>query len=278
VAVNIPNTATQQPSETQGMGESGKIGYEVSFKDLYATLKTAADAIAKGDTYTVGEGASATSRVVSGYRLSRSSGEMGVLTLTLLPQDGTGTGGTAMAQRETWSLKSVRNDVSLMAYCGISPGANPQRVDLEMWLKETDAELASAYKYRKNEDDTEGTELSEASKALADKFLKGADSVIRVYPVLTKTRIYTSCPATVYENLCRVDTPSVTEAAVVEKPGNLANIISSHSWLKVQDDLEKNADGSFSRTESWMGLPTSERTWDEDFYGSSAWPMPYAGA
>lgn len=274
--ITMPGTSVEQPTESQSLGNTGGVTFLRSYKDTYTTLKTKADTIARGDQ--LGNNGP----IITGYSLAKRPGDMGVLTFSLSPDDTSTSGETTVqdALLETWSLKSVRNDVSLLAYCGPSEGAHAHRTHIELWLKETDATLADADKYRKNDADAEGTSLTDADKVLVAKYRLGYESVIRVYPMLTKKRVYSRMPATVYEKLCYIDTPSVSEGSKEkEKPGNLASIISAHSWLKVQDDLEKNADGTFSRVESWMGVLTTERNWDENFYGSTnRWPMPYTGS
>lgn len=288
--ITIPNTATEQPTQQQGLSEQGDRTYSRAFKDTYAHCETWLNALNNGDS--IGD------KILKSANLSRANGDQGVITLNLAPSDIVTEGEEGeetedqIALDETWTLKAVRNDMSLLAYCGPSP-SEANRADLEAWMKEPDGTLAAAMKYRKS-DGTE-KELSEASQAIAQKFLSGHDSVMRFYPMLTKKRTYTTEPATVYENLACIDTPTVssiytppneddedtqsptpgTRAKKVKAPGNITSIISGHQWLKCQDDVDQTQDGKFVRVESWIGAKNGEQQWDENFYGTTnRWPMP----
>lgn len=269
--VTIPATATPQPSQSQELNDDGTNSFSRSWLDSYSIMKTCLDGISTGDTYD--------GLVVKHASLSRSPGNLGILTLSLTISDTSSSTGTQVALDETWSIKSVRIDRSILAYCGISPGSNPQRTDIEAWLKEPDGKLANEYKYEK----TDGSVVTidqQATKNLIDKFREGKDSVMRFYPQITKKRTYSLPPQSVFENLAEIDTPSVGTTATsmkIKKPGNLLTIISDRQWLKVQDDCDQTADSKFIRTESWIGTVSSEESWDSNFYGTGneRWGFPY---
>jgi len=272
--ITIPSTATEQQNQQQNLSETGDVTQSRSFKDTYANGETWINALSNGDT--IGNW------VLKSATLSRVPGNQGIVTLNLAPSDMVSAEDPEkedeqIALDETWSLKAVRNDKSLLAYCGPSEGTNPNRADIEAWLKEPDGTIASEDKYTKS-DGTQKT-LSNASKALTAKFKAGHESVMRFYPMLTKKRTYSTPPASVYENLACIDTPAVGTSAtsrIIKQPGNLSTIISGHQWLKCQDDVEQTADGKFVRVESWIGAKTGQESWDENFYGTAnRWPMPY---
>lgn len=269
MAVIIPASAFKQVRKSRQLDQNGQ-GYQAQYKGTsYEALETAAAAFAKGDKVETGW-------LLDSWSLEGVPGGGGLLTITCVPDDsGSGPDATQTALKAVWTCKSVRNDVAWTAYCGISPGGNPNRVDLEMWMKETDAELAKAYKYK----DDKGTEheLSEPSKKLAAKIDKGVESVIRFYPVLSCTSTWSRIPGTFMKNLGYTDTPGAPEANETLAPSNLSDIIGAHEWLKVQDDVSENPDGKFTRTESWMGVKKVEGTtaFDPDLYGENRWPMPY---
>ncbi len=271
MAVVIPESAYKQIRKSRQLDQNGQ-GYQVQYKGTsYEALETAAAAFAKGDVVETGW-------LLDSWQLEGVPSGGGLLTITCVPEDSvseTGGGTVQTALKAVWTCKSVRNDVAWTAYCGISPGANPNRVDLEMWMKETDAELAKAYKYK----DDKGTEheLSEPSKKLAEKIDKGVESVIRFYPVLSCTSTWSRIPGTFMKNLGYTDTPGAPKANETHAPSNLSSIISAHEWLKVQDDVSENPDGKFTRTESWMGVQKVNGTtaFDPDLYGAKRWPMPY---
>ena len=257
MAVTIPQTATEQVEQSQGRSQTGDT-WSRSWKDAYSALATAANAIKVGDAYDGG--------VVTNVSLRRVPGNYGVLTLTLTKDDtSSGSTPTQTALRAVWTCKSVRNDVSILAYCG---GA-ASRVALELWMKETDAALAEANSYHATETTTDS--LNSQEIAIANKIRKGIDTVIRFYPVLTCKSTWSRIPGSFLQNLGFVNTPGAPSADETIAPSNLSSIISAHSWLKVQDDVDETGDGHYQRVESWMGI---DGTWDSDLYGSNRWPMP----
>ena len=272
MAVNIPTGALKQVRKSRQLDQNGQ-GYQIQYKHTsYDAIETAAAAFRKGDVVESGW-------ILDSWNLEGVPGGGGLLTITCVPDDGGGSGGTQTALKAVWTCKSVRNDVSILAYCGPSEGSNPNRVALELWQKETDAELANAFKYKKN-DQAEDDELSDASKAVAEKILKGVESVIRFYPVLTCTSTWSRIPGTFMEDLGFTDTPGAPSAGETLAPSNLSTIINAHEWLKVQDDVAELPDGKFTRTESWMGIKKVSGTtaFDPDLYGQNRWPMPYSAS
>lgn len=272
MAVNIPSSALKQVRKARELNQNGQ-GYQVQYKGTsYSDLETAAAAFAKGDVVETGW-------LLESWSLEGVPGGGGMLTITCVPNDGGGSGGTQKALKAVWTCKSVRNDVSILAYCGPSEGNNPNRVALELWQKETDAELANAFKFKKN-DQADEEELSDASKAVAGKIVKGVESVIRFYPVLTCTSTWSRIPGTFMEDLGFIDTPGAPSADETLAPSNLSTIISAYEWLKVQDDVSELPDGKFTRTESWMGIKKTDgqNAWDPDLYGANRWPMPYSAS
>lgn len=264
--ITIPATSVEQPTQAQILAESGTKGFLRAFKDSYSVLATAADGMATGDTLG--------GYVLKSYNLSRCPGDLGILTLSLVPDDTSGTETVAQtALKAVWTCRSTRNDVSILAYCG---GA-ASRVSLELWQKEADADIADANSFHKN--DTEVDQLNSQEIAIANKIRKGIESVIRFYPVLTCTSYWSRIPRSFMTNLGFIDTPAAPSADETVAPSNLSNIISAHTWLKVQDDVSSTGDGQYQRVESWMGIPTGDGAgWDEDLYGSQRWPMPLQSA
>lgn len=260
MAVTIPQTATEQVDRTQGLSQTGKT-WSRSWKDAYSALETAANAIKNGDSYDGG--------VVTNVGLRRVPGNCGVLTLTLTKDDTSGQTPTQTALKAVWTCKSVRNDMSILAYCG----AAASRVNLELWMKEADAALANNNSFHKNEVETDT--LNSQEIAIANKIRKGIDSVVRFYPVLTCTSTWSRIPSTFLKKLCYRDTPSAPSADETHAPSNLSSVISEYDWLKVQDDVVETGDGKWQRVESWMGI---DGTWDNNLYGSNRWPMPLSNA
>lgn len=274
-----PLTATPQPDETAGRDDAGNLKKSFSWKGPYTDLETAGKGLARGDVV-------ATGWVASSWSVRRTPGDYGVLTVECTPPDPTSGSGTeedptvVEPLKDIWSIKSVRNDVSIMAYCGPSPGANPQRALIEAWMKEPDGDLAENLQFRKSDGTVFDISNSEypATVALIGKIRKGIEAVIRFYPVVTRTRTYADCPPACLENVGFIDTPPAP-SGTAKKPSGLHAAVNAHQWLKVQDDAQEQTDGKWTRTESWMGIAKSDNPddspWDADLYGANRWPMPY---
>lgn len=287
----IPEGCYRQPTESEGKDSNGNPTFSYVLKGPYGSLSTLLSNLKKGDKVIQGW-------VMSTGSLIRNPGELGTLTITCAYDANASDVGTDdenketsdKALDETWTLKSVRNDVSILAYCG--HGADtPCREWIEAWQKEPDGKIAALPGFTRsdgsifiiNEGSTDSTEQSKAvaSIDLIQKIKAGIESVMRFYPQLTRTRTYDKPPTTVYQRLAMIDTPAVgttEESAKIEKPGNLADIIAAHVWLKCQDDCVLTGDGKYQRIESWMGVLSKDGGWDENLYGNETmnrWPMPY---
>lgn len=270
--------AILQPGDTKSHEENGE-GRTMIFKDVYTDLEAKRIALAEGDVIEDGW-------VASTWSLRPVPGGYGELTINCIPPNPTsdvaGGGGTVTDPlTDLWSIKSCRNDVSLLAYCGESVGGNPLRWMLENWLKETDQDLVAAYKYK----DEKGSivELTAPTVNLAKKFAKGVQSVMRFYPVIQRRRTYSGPPPACLEKLGYIDTPSytgtVSPSTKKKIPDGLSTAIDAHQWLKCQDDADEQSDTKWIRTESWMGIPKTDgennSPWDADLYGDNRWSMPY---
>ena len=271
----LPSGAYQQPDESVGRSQQGDDTRSIPFKGPFDALQSAADVLNKGDVIVTGW-------VYSSHDLRRVPGNLGILTINCTPPNPTSGSGTEQDPtvveplKDIWSIQSVRNDVSIMAYCGPSEGANPNRAMIEAWMKEPDGSLAQMWKFRKSDDTIET--LTGASLALAQKIAKGVEAVIRFYPVVTRTRTYAECPPGCLENVGFINTPPVP-SGTAKHPSGLASAVSAHQWLKVRDDAQQQTDGNWTRTESWMGIANGDdpdgSPWDADLYGANRWPMPY---
>lgn len=276
MAVNIPNSALLQVRKRLSSDSAGSLGYTIQYKDKsFSSLKTATASFARGDAVETGW-------LLDTFLLESIPGGGGILTLVCMPES-SGTTSTPKALKAVWTCKSVRNDVSILGYCG-SGNNNPDRPWIECWMKEPDQDVASSYNYRKtdgtiadiNNDLTPSTKAS-PTRAVIEKIKSGVDSVIRFYPLLTCTSTWSRVPNTFFRNLGYVDTPSAPSADTTIAPTSLSTIISAHEWLKVQDDVQETGDGKFTRTESWMGIlitTSNAHPWDPDLYGDDRWPMP----
>ena len=263
MAVSIPQSALKQMQHRLSMDAEANRGHLIQYKDpSFDDLKTAAASFVRGDEVETGW-------LLDSWTLEGVPGGGGRLTLQCIPDDSSGSGSTPQAQRALWTCKSVRNDMSILAYCG---GA-ASRINLELWMKETDANLADSNQFHATEATIDT--LNSQEIAIANKIRKGIDTVVRFYPVLTCKSTWSRLPGSFLVRLGYVDNPAAPAADETIAPSNLATIISAYSWMKVQDDVDETGDGRFQRVESWMGI---DGTWDADLYGTTSsqnrWPMP----
>ena len=243
----------RQPNDSEHLDESNANGFSCRFKGIYSELQTKARTFSQGDTFD--------GNVLKAWNLERAPGNLGYLTLTFAPDAGSSEG-SPNPLKVTWSVKSVRNDKSILAYCGESGGNNPYRPHIELWMKETDPDAIEANQY--TGPDGEKHPLTELDKLITAKLKKGIESVIRFYPIVTRKRIYSADPRDSFANLGFIDS----------LPAGAPTVTGDYQWLKVQDDKDEQSNGDFVRTGSWMGALVSEGGWDADLYGSSRWPMP----
>lgn len=270
--LQLPTSAIRQADESSEKNEEGIAFKSFSWKGPCSDLETAAKAIKKGDDVEDGW-------IACSWNVQKVNGGQGILTIKCLP-DGVvegeeGEDPTQEPIKDVWSIKSVRNDVSIMAYCG--PGEdNPKRALIEAWLKEPDGKLATAHQFRGEHGEITQLTTDAATMDLVAKIEQGIENVIRFYPVVTRKRIYSAVPPACLENLGFIDTPPVPGQKAIN-PGGLATAVEAHQWLKVQDDADEQSDGNWARTESWMGIPTrdGESPWDQDLYGENRWAMPH---
>lgn len=272
--ISIPSSAIRQQDDQKTLDQSGAEGFSAAWKDGYSTLH--ALAVKQNDTIVL-DSLTYTVRTAS---LRRLPGDVGLLVLSLAPPGGTSGEGQSQAQRakrELWQCHSVRNDRSILCFCGDGQ-YDANRAWIECWQKEADADVAAGDGYTK----PDGTiaQLSShlfhtATAHVIAKLKRGVDTVISFYPMLTRKRQFSDPPDAVMVNLGRIDTVSTSSnAEVVKAPKNLASIVSSHVWLKIQDDLDELSNGDYLQTESWIGAAS----WDEDLYGADGtrWTIPHA--
>ena len=272
----LPQGAVAQPEGMAGCDETGNLTKSFSWKGPYTDLETAGKGLVKGDEI-------ATGWVAASWSVRRTPGDYGVLTVECTPPNPTSGSGTEQDPtvveplKDIWSIKSVRNDISIMAYCG-SGENEPNRALIEAWMKEPDGELAKKHQFKKPDGEIVQLTDDAATMDLVQKIEKGIEAVIRFYPVVTRTRTYADCPPACLENVGFIDTPPA-QAGTAKKPTGIGAAVNAHQWLKVQDDAQEQPDGKWTRTESWMGIAKSDSTdnspWDADLYGANRWPMPY---
>ena len=247
-------TIQRQMEEGKDLTPSGDRTKVFVYKGDYAALEAMHDALDNGDEH---EG-----MIVLSSNLRHNPGGLGTLSITCAPNDTTINVDTQEEEQTplkvVWQLRSVRNDVSVLGYCNSATASGASREAVEAWMKEPDGELAKANCYKKA-DGTVVEITNPDTLKIINKLREGKEAVMRFYPLVVKTSIYSTHPELAFANLGKIDTPAWCPAG--------------YSWLKCQDDLTEDTGGQWQHVEAWMGTPENPG-WDTDFYGPNAWPMP----
>ncbi len=269
----------RQPDEAVSMDASGGFSATFAWKGDYDDLYEIAADLEQGDAPPGVEGGWKT----ESWELRRTNANCGVLTVQCRISASAESMGSAASTpfRTVYSVKSVRNDVSVLAYCSGSP-SGPNRAAVERWMREPDPKLAADFKYTDTAGgvvDMNDEPLLKATVPLVRKVKKGVERVIRFYPQLTIRRQYYVPPVALFEKLSFIDTPPAPSGEKTLSPSGVSALISAHQWLKVQDDCDEQQNGTWMRTESWIGILKSDQNqgtpWDPDLYGANRWQMPH---
>lgn len=290
--ITIPSGCYRQPNESTGFDENGNETFNLVFKGPYDTLKTELLSALH-----VGKKVDSESEVRSAD-LSRINAGLGLLTVHCGKAGGTSTSGdgtvssSAKLLKDIWSVRAIRNDVSIIAYCGVGD-YTASRAKVEAWMKEPDGKLAEALSFKQSDGKTVKINPASATGQVIGKLQKGIESVVRFYPVVTRKRTYDDAPDAAFQNLACIDTPSLparlseenegtAKRPKIKYPTGISAVIAAHEWLKVDDSADENADSTWTRTESWWGILKSDMNtntgWDPDLYSAasgSRWRMPH---
>lgn len=295
MAMTIDNRLHLQPTDEITWDADGVETLTLEWKGPFAACKATAGTAKRGDeipTVAGGNAYTPDSEFYAGYyvasaRVRRGNGDTAVLSVACRKADAAadpppqGGGGTTPF-RTVYSVKSVRNDVSILAYCGTS-ASNPNRAAIERWMREPDPMLAAAFKYTDENGttvDMNDEPLLKSSVPLVEKIMAGTERVIRFYPQVTIRRQFYAPPPDTFEKLSHIDAPPAPSGEKTLAPSGIATLISSHEWLKVQDDCDEQQDRTWMRVESWIGIlktdANDQKPWDRNLYGDDGdrWSMP----
>ena len=292
MAMTIDSTLHLQPTDEASLDAECAETLTLEWKGTYAACKATADTIEPGEAIPTVAGGNAytpAAALYGGYNavswtVRRGNGDTGILVVVCKKADPTTTQQEHQSTtpfRTVYSVKSVRNDVSVLRYCSTSP-SGPNRAAVERWMKEPDPKLAADFKYTDASGDVVDMNeepLLKATVPLIRKIMMGVERVIRFYPQLTIKRQYHAPPIAIFDKLSYIDTPPAPGEERTLKPSGVAALINAHQWLKVQDDCDEQQDSTWMRTESWIGILKTDKNngtpWNADLYGENRWQMPH---
>lgn len=104
-------------------------------------------------------------------------------------------------------------------------------------------------------------DISERAVDVSKLKWAGVDSVMKFYPQVTLTTVYTR-----YHH---AHTREKSLGCIDTYPNRQFHQESWISWLKTGFDWTENTDGSWTLVESWMGAPKDDGGWDRRLYGES---------
>ena len=205
------------------------------------------DAIeSKKNEYEVGQ------RDVSSIQMDGGNGGTATLTVTYTDPSETDESRTADTLSTTWAMSTSQITYPIEKYCGPSEGASALAWQLRAWRQERDNVLYQSFQFRDSTGDI--ITLSGNTQKLAEKIMKGVESVMRFYPTVQKvSRLGSGKIDGLGEGLAEIDSPGGPYSGAAKE------------WLKIGDNVQQNEDGTQTRTESWLGADEI----DSDLYGSS---------
>lgn len=172
------------------------------------------------------------------------------------PQGGSGGGDAFYTTLD--SMTMVQQQFPLYKYLNAEEAAA-----VASWenLSDDDIDNKKNFKYKKTDGSYDDlSNVSEKAEKVAKKILAGFEYVQKAYPQITHVERFDSKKSL---------TDRKNKLNHIDNEG-VPNLISGYSWLKTQFDWQQNEDGTWTLTESWMGVPESD-PWDPDLYGANAW-------
>lgn len=258
MAVVIGDIMDQPSGVKQDSGDG--VTEQIVREGHYDLLDAQAAALKSKSVCNLGTTASPDERYVITWSLERIDGDYGRLVITVGDAADNESSDADNIDTVKWKLKNVQMQLPLSSFYvdGTWSGTAPDGHAIALWRQEPRKELYDAYQFLAPDGNV--YELEDGSRAAAEKYKKGIESVMRFYPVVTRTITYKKGLSETKINalgiaarLSRIDTPDKTFG------------LSPGTWLCIQDDAEEAADGKLVRTTGWMGC----KSLDADLYGDT---------
>lgn len=194
---------------------------------------------------------------VAAATATRQSGGYGTLELAT----------TQREETETWNLDflEIQKPIRNWKADAEDPDDRPNMTDLAAWerLKTLDGAWKAYSGFYKSTEMSSSTQLSGNTLKLARKIFRGIEAFSLYTPVLTRVSVVNDLSALegLGKDIGNVCAPTggndIVGSAAVATLAALAK-----QWLKTADSLQGALDGTFQRTETWVGA----EKWDGDLY------------
>lgn len=194
---------------------------------------------------------------VAAVSATRQNGGLGTLELTMSERETT----------EVWNLDFMEIQKPIRAWHADAENEEdrPDPGALDSWerLKDLDGAWKAYQGFYTSTEMSSSTQLAGATLTLAKKILKGVEAFNVYAPILTRVSIVNNLSGLedVGKDVGAICVPAPSDdivgSAAVATLAALAK-----QWLKTADSLQGALDGTFQRTETWVGA----EKWDGDLY------------
>ncbi|MBR4612115.1 MAG: hypothetical protein IKO40_05300 [Kiritimatiellae bacterium] len=257
-AIAVGDVLDQPSGVLQDNGDG--ITEQIVRQGRYATLRTFAEGLKAKSVNDLGVSGASDLKYVASWTLERLEADYGRLTITVgeTAEESGGGGGGGNLLETKWSLKNTQMTIPLARFYtdGWWSLSNPDGHQIAQWRQEPRKDLYDNFQFMAPDGNI--YELDSASQAVATKYKKGIESVMRFHPVVIRTETYRKgmsesmvAALGIGSRLAHIDTPPKTFGLA---PG---------TWLCIQDEADWAADGTLVRVSGWMGC----KTLDADLYG-----------
>lgn len=194
---------------------------------------------------------------VAAVSATRQNGGLGTLELTMSEREAT----------EVWNLDFMEIQKPIRAWHADAENEEdrPDLAALASWerLKDLDGAWEAYQGFYTSTEMSSSTQLSGATLTLAKKILKGVEAFNVYAPILTRVSVVNNLSELedVGKDVGAICVPEASDDVVGSAAvATLAAL--AKQWLKTADSLQGALDGTFQRTETWVGA----EQWDGDLY------------
>ena len=194
---------------------------------------------------------------VAAVSATRQNGGLGTLELTMSERETT----------EVWNLDFMEIQKPIRAWHADAENEEdrPDLAALASWERLTDQDGAwEAYQgFYTSTEMSSSTQLTGATLTLAQKILKGIEAFNVYAPILTRVSVVNDLSKLedVGKDVGAICVPAASDDVVGSAAVATLTVLAKQ-WLKTADSLQGALDGTFQRTETWVGA----EKWDGDLY------------